>query len=155
RIVDMDEDTAADAEIAKGRDRAVLAGHAHMPHAPTGLAADPEPDHLVVAPQGPVEKHQRAASKPTAGLFGHPLRSGDKKKRFSRLPPQSPQAHRLPPNPQAPNLSPTFRKRGVPSRLGRRRRPRGRRAPPTLPVPSPRREEIRPAVRSPTPARRK
>ena len=35
--------------------------HADMPHAPAGLVADAHPDHLVVPPQGAVEKDERAA----------------------------------------------------------------------------------------------
>ena len=56
----MDKDPAADAEIAERRDRAVVAAHAHVPHAPPGFAADAEPDHFVVAPQGAIEEDQRA-----------------------------------------------------------------------------------------------
>src|SRR5439155_12766455 len=80
----MDEDPAPDAEITKRGDRAVLAAHAHVPHAPAGLAADPEADHLVVAPQGPVKKYQRAAGEARTESVGHRRATGDEKETFLR-----------------------------------------------------------------------
>src|SRR5947209_14197438 len=60
-VVDVNEELTRDAEVAEGRDRAVLAGHAHMAHALPGLAADAEPDHLVILPQRAVEEDERRA----------------------------------------------------------------------------------------------
>src|SRR4029077_10644873 len=84
RVVDMDEDRAPDAEITKDCNRAVIAAHAHMPHAAACLAADPEPDHFVVAPQGPVKKYERATGEARTESVGHRRAAGDEKEPFFR-----------------------------------------------------------------------
>src|SRR5262249_44737327 len=71
RVVDMNEDPAAYPEVAKRRDRAVLAAHADMAHAPAGLIPHAEPDHLVILPQCPIEEHQFGPGEPIAQTFGH------------------------------------------------------------------------------------
>ena len=53
-----------DAEPGESGDRAVRARHADVPHTPAGLFADPHADHLVVPPQGAVEKHEIGAFEP-------------------------------------------------------------------------------------------
>src|SRR5262249_11713214 len=82
RIIDVDEDSTADSEVPKSGDSAVIAAHAHMPHAPASLGADPEPDHLVVAPQGSVEKNKRAPGEARTQQIGHRRAARDKEEGF-------------------------------------------------------------------------
>jgi hypothetical protein len=63
----------------KARDRAVIAAHAHVPHAPAGLAADAEADHLVVLPERTVKKHKRTSGQAAPEAVGHRRTTGDKK----------------------------------------------------------------------------
>src|SRR6185312_15561383 len=64
----MDEELARDAEIGELSHRAVAPGHAQMPHAAPGLAAEAGADHLVVAPQRAVEEQERGAAEPRLEL---------------------------------------------------------------------------------------
>ena len=69
-------------KIAERGNRTVLAAHADMPHSAAGLVSDAEPDHLVVAPQSPVEKHQLASGQPLASRSVIAAQPGMKKKDF-------------------------------------------------------------------------
>src|SRR6266852_4398212 len=61
RVVDVDEYLAFDAEVTESGNDTIVAGHAHMTHAASGLAADTETDHLVIAPQCAIEEDERGA----------------------------------------------------------------------------------------------
>src|SRR5260370_42283942 len=56
-----------------------------MPHSPAGLVSDAKSDHLVVAPQSAVEKHQLAPGEVPAQPVGHRRTTGDEKEGFPSL----------------------------------------------------------------------